>query len=181
MSKETGFRRLEQNLADMVKESQIKLGYSYSVLQLFYPLSSLNHTLQTELSPEEMQTYLVEAADYMKPRMGQLAFSRKGTNFTLIVPAEGVKYVHEEVPTSEFLTELIQTTARHGCTLADAETLFLRYSEHVVKKTMDNGEFDLLLYFEDGEPDDYLYCFRQEGEHVIYHRFQKEDYEEFGF
>ena len=42
-------------------------------------------------------------------------------------------------------------------------------------------EFDLLLYFPDGKPDSYYYCLKQEGEHVLYHRFTREDYLSFGF
>ena len=42
---------------------------------------------------------------------------------------------------------------------------------------MDTEDFDELLYFEDGVPDEDYYCFKTEGEHLIYHRFTKEDYQ----
>lgn len=48
------------------------------------------------------------------------------------------------------------------------------------KKTTGTG-FDYLVYFEDGIPDDYRYCLSLEGEHMIYHKFTPEDYEDFGF
>ena len=41
--------------------------------------------------------------------------------------------------------------------------------------------FVFLVYFEDGIPDDYRYCLSLEGEHMIYHKFTPEDYEDFGF
>ena len=44
-----------------------------------------------------------------------------------------------------------------------------------------NGEFDYLLYFNNGIPDKYYYCFTVEECHVIYHRFLKHDYEDFEF
>jgi hypothetical protein len=44
-----------------------------------------------------------------------------------------------------------------------------------------HGEFDYLVYFEDGVPDDYRYCITDEGCHLIYHRFTPEDYEDFQF
>lgn len=44
-----------------------------------------------------------------------------------------------------------------------------------------NGEFDWLISFEDGQPDAYRYCIADEGCHLTYHRFTKEDYEAFGF
>ena len=46
---------------------------------------------------------------------------------------------------------------------------------------MHNGEFDWLISFEDGQPDAYRYCIADEGCHLTYHRFTKEDYEAFGF
>ena len=45
---------------------------------------------------------------------------------------------------------------------------------------MDNGEFDRMIRFEEGE-DKYYYCFKDEGCHIIYHRFLPEDYADFGF
>jgi len=45
---------------------------------------------------------------------------------------------------------------------------------------MDNGEFDLMIRFVDSE-DPYYYCFKDEGCHIIYHRFLPEDYADFGF
>lgn len=84
---ETGFRRFEQNLIDVIKESEIKIGYDEGSMQLFYPLMTLNHLLQTDLDEKQMMEYL----------------------------------------------------------------------------------------------DNYLYYLHKEGDHVIYHRFKKEDYEDFGF
>jgi ADP-ribose pyrophosphatase len=58
---------------------------------------------------------------------------------------------------------------------------FKKWSSHVRVEKANHGEFDLLAYFEDGQPDAYYYCLKQEGHHVIYHRFTKEDYKGFGF
>lgn len=48
-------------------------------------------------------------------------------------------------------------------------------------KETDNGEFDYLIRFEDDLQDEYVYCFKDEGCYMTYHRFLREDYEEFGF
>ena len=37
-------------------------------------------------------------------------------------------------------------------------------------------DFDYLIYFLDDPSDNYRYCFKQEGEHITYHRFTPEDY-----
>ena len=36
---------------------------------------------------------------------------------------------------------------------------------------MDNGEFDFWVRFPEGNEDEYYYCFKDEGCHMIYHRF----------
>lgn len=58
---------------------------------------------------------------------------------------------------------------------------FHKYSDHVHVEKVSHGEFDYLVYFEDGKPDSFRYCITDEGCHMIYHRFTVEDYEEFGF
>ena len=41
------FSRLEQNICDVIKEEQIKLGYQSETIRLYYPLGSLNNFLGT--------------------------------------------------------------------------------------------------------------------------------------
>ena len=69
---------------------------------------------------------------------------------------------------------------RHGCTLDEIKELFHSYSDKIVTEPMDNGEFDVMVRFDDGS-DPYYYCFKDEGCHIIYHRFLPEDYADFGF
>ncbi len=178
--KNTGFARLEQNLIDVIKESQIKLGYDYGALQFFYPLATLNHLLNVQLTEAEMLVYLEEFAQYVKNRLGEVRCTGKKERFAFAVLADGMKYVHEHVETSAFLEDLIRMTAFHGCSMEDVLQVFRKYSEHVIQKEIEDDEFDCVIYFEDGKPDDYLYCFRQEGSHIIYHRFTKEDYGDLG-
>lgn len=56
--------------------------------------------------------------------------------------------------------------------------VFCRYSEHVVCRRMEQGEFDYALYCEESGLDEYRYCIKFEGGHTIYHRFLPEDFEE---
>ena len=58
-------------------------------------------------------------------------------------------------------------------------TLFGRYCDQVCVKQVVEGDFDYVIYFQNETPDAYRYCFSVEGEHVIYHRFLKEDYFDF--
>lgn len=42
-------------------------------------------------------------------------------------------------------------------------------------------KFDRLIRFADNSKDPYYYCFKDEGCHIIYHRFLPEDYADFDF
>ncbi|MFQ9345455.1 MAG: DUF3877 family protein [Coprococcus sp.] len=48
----------------------------------------------------------------------------------------------------------------------DIEVLFRSHSDKIVAEPMDNGEFDRMIRFEEGE-DKYYYCFKDEGCHII--------------
>lgn len=47
------FKKLENNLLDMIQEQQVKIGYMSGVTRFYYPLQSLNRLLGTELTEEE--------------------------------------------------------------------------------------------------------------------------------
>ena len=55
-----GYERLEKSLIDLVKEEQVKLGYRKEMIRLYYPLSSLNHFMETNADSEEMQELLTD-------------------------------------------------------------------------------------------------------------------------
>ena len=80
-----------------------------------------------------------------------------------------------------FLAAFIAAIGRHGCTMDELLAVFNRYGDRVHVEELHNGEFDWLISFEDGQPDAYRYCIADEGCHLTYHRFTKEDYEAFGF
>ena len=72
--------------------------------------------------------------------------------------------------------------AGHHATMDEVIELFKAYSARVHVQRMPLGEeFDCLIYFEDGEPDAFYYCLKEDMGHVSYHRFTKADYESFGF
>ena len=65
--------------------------------------------------------------------------------------------------------------------MQQVKDLFLSKGKQVQVEPMDNGEFDLMIRFEGDGEDPYYYCFKDEGCHIIYHRFLPEDYADFGF
>ncbi len=172
------FKALEQSLIDVLVEQQLKLGYMVGAVGFYYPNESINGLLGTNIADnDELNLVLLEFKAYTKDRLGDVEISHKKDRFCFMIPAEGAKYVHENIDPGEFLPEFIKLIGTHGVTLVEVEALFKHFSKAVHVETFDGEDFDELLYFEDGKPDDYRYLFTLEGHHVIYHRYSKEDFE----
>lgn len=187
------YDNLQRSLIDVIKEEQAKLGYYREDIRLYYPLSSLNHFFGTNVGADEMQLILDGTGEQdhtpiatgmneaLSDKLGMVEVSHRGDRFCFHIPPEGVEYVHENTTENEFIRELVQLVAKHGCTIEEVYQLFTKHSGHVRREPMENGEFDVRIWFEDDAEDTYYYCFKQEGEHMIYHRFLPTDYEDFEF
>ena len=70
--------------------------------------------------------------------------------------------------------------SKHGAKLEDIIEHFKSQQKEYVVEPVDNGEFDILIRFVN-DKDRYYYCFKDEGCHIIYHRFLPEDYADFDF
>lgn len=184
------YDNLQRSLIDVIKEEQAKLGYYREDIRLYYPLSSLNHFFGTNVGADEMQLILDGTGEQdhtpiatgmneaLSDKLGMVEVSHRGDRFCFHIPPEGVEYVHENTTENEFIRELVQLVAKHGCTIEEVYQLFTKHSGHVRREPMENGEFDVRIWFEDDAEDTYYYCFKQEGEHMIYHRFLPADYED---
>ena len=175
-----GYERLEKSLIDLVKEEQAKLGYRKELIRLYYPLSSLNHFMETNADSEEMQELLADFPKAAEDIFGEVGITHAKDRFCFALSEKASEYVHENMKPNEFIKELVELVAKHGCTMEDIEVLFRSHSDKIVAEPMDNGEFDRMIRFEGGE-DKYYYCFKDEGCHIIYHRFLPEDYADFDF
>ena len=80
------FEKLEKNLMDVIQEEQAKLGFRREKLRLYYPLSTLNHLLNTEDTAEEMSVTLTGQLDSMTEKLGKITVTRRGDRFCLCVP-----------------------------------------------------------------------------------------------
>lgn len=173
--------KLFANIVAVIEEGQLKLGYRPETIRLYYPLASLNLFLGTSLDAAGMMDALRVFAREHADRLGEVEISRKGKRFCIAVPPQGAAYVDVQTDKGGFLARFIAMIARHGTRIADVIALFEEYSTCVKIDELHNGEFDYLLRFEDGKPDAFYYCITDEGCHLTYHRFTKEDYEAFGF
>lgn len=189
------YDNLQRSLIDVIKEEQAKLGYYREDIRLYYPLSSLNHFFGTNVGADEMQCILDGKGkgetdhdmiaggmnEILSDKLGMVEVSHRGDRFCFHIPPEGVEYVHDNTTENEFIRALVQLVAKHGCTIDQVYELFLAHSDQVGREKMNNGEFDERIWFKNDVDDPYFYCFKQEGEHMIYHRFLPEDYEDFEF
>lgn len=79
-----GYERLEKSLIDLVKEEQAKLGYRKEMIRLYYPLSSLNHFMETNADSEEMQELLADFPKAAEDISGKSGLHMQRTVFALL-------------------------------------------------------------------------------------------------
>ncbi len=172
------FDRLEQNIVDVIAEEQIKLGYRSEVIHLYYPLKSLNRLLAVDCGIAAMHQVLDDLKKAVQDKWGKLEISNEGERFCLTFAPQCAEYVHVHMDENEFLTRFIAVISRHDCTIKEIEKVFKEFSKEVTLQNIEGEDFDYLIYFTDGKPNDYRYCITFEGCHVIYHRFTKEDFKD---
>ncbi len=124
-----GFRRLEENLIDLVKEQQAKLGFRPEVIRLYYPVSTLNHFFGSEDTAEEMKVRLNGFGAHMKGTLGEVRVTAKGERFCFLIPETGSVYVHEQMKGREFIQDLVDLVGTHGCSLEEIRELLRRWTK----------------------------------------------------
>ena len=187
-----GFKRLEKNLIDIIKEEQAKLGFRKEEIRLYYPLISLNHFFEADDDVDEMQTRLEQFPEQMlhrlqhlpetwQEKLGDVGVTAKKERFCFYIPEQGSVYVHEHMAENEFIKKLVELMMNHGIKKEDILAIFQKEAKDIRVGDMHNGEFDFWVRFPEENEDEYYYCFKDEGCHMIYHRFLPEDYADFGF
>ena len=171
--------KLEKNLIDLIKEEQAKLGYQKESVRLYYPLSSLLHFYDCNDRADEMQNRLSDFSSAVADTLGEVEVSHRGDRFCFLIPESGTEYVHTRTSDNEFITQLVALIGSHHTTMEQIKELFESQEAACVITDMDCDEFDVMIRFTAGE-DPYYYCFKDEGCHIIYHRFLPEDYMDFG-
>jgi hypothetical protein len=174
------FDAFKANIADMIKEFELKIGSADSSVGVYYTKDSLKSLLDAD--EDEIPRKLELFCDEVKDTFGSIKVSRDGERYCLTVPKSGAEYVQKNYPDSEFLKEFIPFMGAHheNVSIDDVLEIFHRYSDSVkCLPSEDSDEFDYLVYFENGIPDSYRYFIQLEGCHAVYHRFTLADYENF--
>lgn len=175
------FTKLERNIRDVIKEEQVKLGYRKETIRLYYPLLTLNRFLGADLDVSDMTKALTAFTVSVADKFGNIEISHEGERFCFCFPPEASEYIHLNTGNTGFLYDFIETVSKHDVSIEDVIGQFRKYSDHVHVEKTNHGEFDYLVYFEDGVPDEFRYCLTDEGCHIIYHRFTIDDYNDFHF
>ncbi|MBR1592549.1 MAG: DUF3877 family protein [Ruminococcus sp.] len=167
------YEGLEKNLIDNICEAQLKIGYEKRPISFNYTSKSLCHILGVNTVNDDI------LAEFKSDKIGAISFRAIKSGYCITVSETGTEYVHENYK-GGFIADLIDTVRQHGKSVDDVFDVFNKYGKVCIQKS-NNEEFDWLVYFENGIPDSYYYCITDEGLHVTYHRFIKEDYEDFNF
>ena len=173
------YEALLQSLIDVIQENQVKIGYRKEVIRLYYPAKSINNLLGIQATSNELLQKLKDFVIYSKTKLGEIQYSVNNDRFCFEIPEDGVEYIHQKTGENSFLKDFVQVMNGCHCDIHDIEQVFQKYSDSYHCEVAMNDEFDYLLWFDDGKPDEYMYCIKFEGSHAIYHRFTKKDYEDF--
>ena len=110
--------------------------------------------------------------------LGGVTFSNKKDRFCFEINENGVEYIHNNTDENEFIRKLVDLVRSHSTSMKDIIEFFNDSYDGVIIEYIKDGEFDVLIKFADKADDRYYYCFKDEGCHIIYHRFLPEDYED---
>jgi len=170
--------KLERNIISLVEEQQLKLGYLKETVRFYFPLASLNNFLDTECDADEMLEQMEIFSKTTVDTLGGIAVTNDGNRFCIAVPPQGAEHINKNLDKNSFIATLIETVRNHGCTFEQVIEVFKEHSSMLHIEEMSNDEFDYLVYFEYGVPDCYRYCLSVGDDHVTYHRYTPEDYED---
>lgn len=173
------YRALEENITGAVRESITKLGFAPLPLTLYFPYEALCGILEEDPGRDMMLQVLGLFGRFVSERLGDVsaALSKDG-RYALTIPAEGVRYVHENVEPESFTECLVKLMQEEDADIMEIASLFRSHGDAVIQRS-DCEDFDYVLYFRDGKPDDYRYCFHNEMGKMIYHRFTPKEFSRF--
>lgn len=169
--------RLKITLYEMIKEQQIKLGYVYETVRLYFPRTSLCNLL--DFSPTDSDDELKKAIHLFKEEvreeLGEVIITHKEDRFCISVSAKGSCYIHEHVSENLFLVDLITLFREHNITIDDVKQVFDKTKKEYVCEEQNGDEFDYLIHFINNKEDPYYYCVKFDDGHASYHRFHEFD------
>ena len=104
--------KLKQHITDTMKEWQMKIGYNYEKVCLYYPASSLYKYINSEKS-DCLDVQKQKLNNYIENNLSVLGnvktiWDSDGKRVCIEIPAEGSKYVNENIKEPELLVEFLK-------------------------------------------------------------------------
>lgn len=166
---------LEKNLIDNSLECELKLGYANTPVSFYFPITSLMELLECDESGID---FAIE--QFLKrelTRLGKVIIKEQENEkgrYAVMIPVEGIRWVHEHFQPTDFMRLLISEINRLGNTLEDIVKIFTHFSSEVDVKKVSEKEW--VIRFEDEDIDPYVYHIEQNEFGFEYHRFTREAY-----
>ena len=120
-----------------------------------------------------LKTFIPKEDIYLNEPMSKHTTFKIGGNAKILVQISS----EDEIMS---VTELLRDNNVDHYVIGNGSNLLVSDNGYdgVIIEYIKDGEFDVLIKFADKADDRYYYCFKDEGCHIIYHRFLPEDYED---
>ncbi|MBR1867540.1 MAG: DUF3877 family protein [Clostridia bacterium] len=171
------FQRLLDNVLDVTREMQIKVGVSDDCVSLYYPDRAIVNLLGKDYS-DRKDAILKEFCEFAAKNEACISFSTdKFGRVCFKLDKKTVEFALADMSKCAFLKELVNFVVNcKNPEFRDIENLFKKFNCGAVVKRADDDEFNCLAYFPSGDPDDFIYCIDIEKDHVHYHRLTPMDF-----
>ena len=171
------FNLIYENIIDIAKESQIKLGYSFSDFELYYPIESLKRIIGQNLDTSKLIEGIVDISKEHKNTTGIWDVKDiKDGRLSIVMPKEAMKYINENI-SNDFLKDFIDEIKNPMTNIELIKKVFEKYSsDYTCEIENDSEEYEYAMYFNDDKINKYVYCIHFEFGFVSYHRFLKQEY-----
>lgn len=171
----------EKHVIDTMKEWQLKMVSFDMDIRLYYPKTSLCCYMEMEKDIDNaiLVQKIEEYIGSVMPYLGTVLITVQNDRFCMRVSKEGCEYVEKNVPMPKFLTGLLEELKVQQ--LDSMVSYFEKYAAiHNTRlfKETDEDDGGIILYFEDGNVEPYVYCIDQNEFGITYHRFTREEYSE---
>lgn len=173
---------LEKHILDTMKEWQLKMGSIGSDIRLYYPKGSMCRymNVESDIENNELIKRIVQYLELSMPYMAKVTIAEQNDRFCIHISKEGCEYVENNVQMPDFLEGMLEVLKSQ-----DMDSMIAYFAEYAIGhgtklcKEKDEDDGGIILYFEDEIVEPYVYCIDENDFGITYHRFTREEYQEF--
>lgn len=173
------FDLFEKSVVDVTREIQLKVGVSDDGVSLYYPCAAVYRFFGvTDTENASISRLMAEFVDFVRPRLPDLRYETDDTGRVCIyVGSESVRYALKDIDEYEYLAKFIAYFKSDGKkSIEDVISILSRYGDVTCVRADGNDEYNYIVFFSDGKPDDYRYLIDIDDFHAHYHRMTPADF-----